>query len=91
MKQNTLAVLLFSCLPLSCGPLTDFRELLEPDLVPPCLIGVRSVNSTEIELEFDEIPVSQPDWLKLYPQGNILSLSRNDLVLTILVDQQKPG
>ena len=91
MKQNTLAVLLLSCLTLSCGPLTDFRELLEPDLVPPCLIGVRSMNSTEIELEFDEIPVSQPDWLKLHPDGNIRSLSRKDSSLIVLVDQQHPG
>ena len=57
LKACTLSAL---CLCTCCGPIADMRETLNPDLIPPQLLGVHTVNAGQLELAFNEPPVCRP-------------------------------
>jgi hypothetical protein len=82
-----LALSLCTC----CGPIADMRERLDPDLIPPLLLGVRTLNADQLELTFDEPPLCRPEDLAVEPFLEVLSVQSDDCRLVIQIGSQTPG
>jgi hypothetical protein len=88
LKTCTLLAL---CLCTCCGPITDMRERLDPDLIPPQLLGVRTVDAGQLELSFDEPPYCRLEDLAVDPLLEVLSVQSEDCRLLIRIAPQTPG
>jgi hypothetical protein len=87
-KACALAAL---CLCTCCGPIADMRESLNPDLIPPQLLGVRTLNAGQLELAFDEPPFCRPEDLAVEPFLTVLGVQAEDCRLLIEIASQTPG
>jgi hypothetical protein len=83
--------LLALCLCTCCGPISDMRERLDPDLIPPQLLDVRTLDTTQLELTFDEPPLCRPEDLAVEPFLEVLSVQSDDCRLVIQIAAQTPG
>jgi hypothetical protein len=83
--------LLALCLCTCCGPISDMRERLDPDLIPPLLLDVRTLNAEKLELTFDEPPLCRPEDLAVEPFLEVLSVQSDDCRLVIQIAAQTPG
>ena len=88
LKTCTLLAL---CLCTCCGPITDMRERLDPDLVPPQLLGVRTLDAEQLELTFDEPPLCRLEDLAVDPCLEVLSVHSEDCRLLVQSSPQTPG
>jgi len=88
LKSCTLfALSLCTC----CGPIADMRERLDPDLLPPLLLGVRTLNADHLELLFDEPPLCRLEDLAVDPFLDVLAVDSEDCRLLIRIADQTPG
>jgi hypothetical protein len=83
--------LLALCLCTCCGPIADIRERLNPDLVPPVLLGVRTLDAGGLELAFDEPPLCRPEDLAVDPLLAIIAAHAEDCRLLVQTAVQTPG
>ena len=83
------AGLLFLCT--CCGPITDIRERFDPDLIPPVLLGVRTLDREQVELAFNELPTCRIEDIEIDPALNIVSAWSEDCRLLVQVAPQTPG
>ncbi len=85
MFVKRMFFMLTTLLSASCGPLADFKEMIEPDVTPPALIAVRTLNEREIELSFSEKSACEPSEIHLEPELEILEITEtgNKLILTV--------
>jgi hypothetical protein len=74
-----------------CGPIADIRETLNPDLIPPVLLGVRTLDAGQLELTFDEPPLCRIEDLTIDPFLEILSFQSEDCRLLVQITPQTPG
>ncbi len=88
LKTCTLLAL---CLCTCCGPIADIRERLDPDLIPPLLLGVRTLEAGQLELTFNEPPVCRPENLAVDPFLDVLAVHAEDCRLLIRIAPQTPG
>jgi hypothetical protein len=79
------------CLCTCCGPIADIRESLDPDLIPPQLLNVRTLSAGQLELTFDEPPVCRSEDLAVEPSLPVLGIRTGDSRLVIETDLQTPG
>jgi hypothetical protein len=82
-------LLLFLCT--CCGPIADIREQLDPDLSPPLLLGVRTVNEQQLELSFDEPPRCRVEDIHIEPALDVSAAWCEDCRLLIQIAAQTPG
>ena len=79
------------CLCTCCGPIADIRETLNPDLIPPLLLEVRTLDGGRLELTFDEAPQCRPEELSIHPTLEILSVRTAECRLVLETAGQIPG
>jgi hypothetical protein len=84
-------LLLTLCLCTCCGPFSDVREHLDPDLRPPLLLGVRTVSEEHLELLFDEPPFCRVEEIAIDPPLGVVSAWSEGCHLVVQVDSQLPG
>jgi hypothetical protein len=83
--------LLALCLCTCCGPIADMRERLDPDLIPPLLLDVRTLSTTQLELAFDEPPFCRLEDLAIDPLLDVPAVHIEDCRLLIQTAAQTPG
>jgi len=83
----SLAVL---CL-LSCRPLSDIRELIEPDISPPVFLAARALSREGIELSFSEPAALDLASAQFQPVLEVLGVSEPAETLVLTVSPQSPG
>ena len=88
LKACTLMAL---CLCTCCGPITDMRERLDPDLIPPQLLDVRALDAEHLELTFDEPPLCAVEDLAVDPLLEIFAVHSEDSLLVVQTGTQTPG
>ena len=88
LKACTLMAL---CLCTCCGPITDMRERLDPDLIPPQLLEVRALDAEHLELTFDEPPLCAVEDLAVDPLLEIFAAHSEDSLLVVQTGTQTPG
>ena len=86
-----ICMLLALCLCTCCGPITDMRENLNPDLIPPLLLGVRTLNAEQLELTFDEPPLCRLEDLQVEPFLEVLLVWSEDCCLLVQIAPQTAG
>ncbi len=74
-----------------CGPITDIRERFDPDLIPPVLLGIRTLSEEQVELAFDEPPTCRIEDIEIDPALNIVSTWSEDCRLLVQIAPQTPG
>jgi hypothetical protein len=79
------------CLCTCCGPIADIRESLNPDLIPPQLLGVCTLSAEQLELSFDEPPFCRLEDLAVEPFLEVLSVHSEECRLLIQIASQIPG
>ena len=79
------------CLCTCCGPITDMRERLDPDLIPPLLLDMRTLNAEQLELTFNEPPLCRLQDLAVEPFLEVLSVHSEDCRLLLQIAAQTPG
>jgi hypothetical protein len=82
-----LALCLFTC----CGPIADLRETLDPDLVPPLLWEIRTLNAEQLELTFDEPPLCRLEDLAVNPSLSVLAVQSEECRLLVQTAIQTRG
>jgi hypothetical protein len=82
-----LVLILCTC----CGPITDMRERLDPDLIPPLLLEVRMLNSEQLELLFDEPPLCRIEDIRIEPVLEVVSTQSDECHLLIETSVPTPG
>jgi hypothetical protein len=91
MNLLKTSALLALCLCTCCGPITDIRERLDPDLVPPLLSSVRTLNSEQLELVFNEPTLCRVEGLAIDPILEVLAVRGEDCRLLVQTGPQTPG
>ena len=79
------------CLCTCCGPFADMRERLDPDLIPPLLLGIRTTGPEQLELLFDEPPLCRLEELRIEPALDARSVQSQDCRLLVEIATQVPG
>jgi hypothetical protein len=88
LKTCTLLAL---CLCTCCGPITDMRERLDPDLIPPLLLSLRTLDAEQLELTFDEPPFCRLENLAVDPLLEVLAVHSQECCLLVQLAPQTPG
>jgi hypothetical protein len=84
-------VFLCAALAVSCGPLTELRERVEPDVTPPAFVGLRLLDESRLELCFDE-PLGGPaEALRIEPALEVVAADVEECLLLLEVNGQQPG
>ncbi len=91
MELLRVCVLFFLSLLACCGPITDLRERIVPDVIPPMLLGVRARSREEVELCFDEPPCCVADSIRIEPPVELLEAFAEDLCLVLRLGEPVPG
>lgn len=76
---------------ISCGPLSELRDLKDLDLSPPVLITVRTLDDRTVELTLSEPSTLKTDSCSVEPDLKIFSTQSVENSLVIAVDTQTPG
>ncbi len=88
LKTCTLLAL---CLCTCCGPITDIRERFDPDLIPPLLLGLRTLDVEQLELTFDEPPFCRLENLRVDPLLEVRGVHNQGCRLLVQLAPQTPG
>lgn len=76
----------------SCGPLEDYRQFTDRDIHPPMFISMGTLNPNTLELQFTEAISSEPEYLIIYPDIEIDSLTvENDKLQILFMEDLEPG
>lgn len=83
--------MLFVWILAGCGPLAELQQAVSPDLVPPLLLGIRSVDGRRVELCFDEPAEAGPGDFAIFPELALSSVVCEPERLLLEVSEQRPG
>ena len=67
----------------SCGPIPDYRTLVEVDLHPPQFLGAVAVDPRTVLLRFDEKVIERPATTTIVPETAISSVAADGELLTV--------
>lgn len=93
MRQSPLplsAAVLQSVL-LACSPVSDPRVVMEPDLRPPMVEGIRPIGPGQIELSFDEEASVALEKVRIEPELSLRQVPPPGMTLVLGVEDQVPG
>ncbi len=82
----TPILLLIAAFGLSCGPIPDYRTLVEVDLHPPQFLGAVSESSQTVVLRFDEAVVALPETVSIVPALPIHAVEAQEDEVVIALD-----
>lgn len=74
----------------SCGPIPDYRTLVEVDLHPPEFLGALAAASRTVVLRFDEAVIALPESVLVTPAIAIdrVTAEESELIITLGADQR---
>lgn len=75
----------------SCGPIPDIRDLLEVDIIPPQFQCIKTLNTNQIELVFNEKTILNQQDLYFKPALTISTIQAKNNSLIINCLDMKPG
>jgi len=76
----------------SCVPLEDYRQFTNRDIQAPMFISMGTLNPKTLELQFSETISSEPEYLIIYPNIEIDSLTvENDKLQILFIEDLEPG
>ncbi len=84
-----LAALASVWLGAACGPIPDYRTLVEVDLHPPEFLGALARDSRRVVLRFDETVVALPKSVSLTPNVDIESVRGEDCELVVTLSSNQ--
>jgi hypothetical protein len=91
MKTQPLFLLLLLLTVSACGPLKELEQVLDPDLIPPRLLRVRSIGETDVELCFDEQALAEPGDFTVRPELAVPAVACEPERLVLKTACQRPG
>ena len=74
-----------------CEPLSEGRDMMVPDLIPPMLLAVRTLSRSAIEISFDEPVRLRAEELSLDPMLAVTSIQCEGSTAVIEAEGQIPG
>jgi len=90
MKKLWFAIILLAVLT-ACGPFSDLRLKSPVDLNPPLFYGIHVIDSSHIEMLFDENVFAGAESLSISPNVQIVEVRTEENKLLINMDTQVPG